>query len=59
MRGTELTVGLAYRLGGGRDAARNQRLRLFDALLLARDGVRRKSEQVSAIVGTRIMCRLH
>lgn len=33
MRGMELTVGLAYRLGG-RDVARNQRLRLFDALLL-------------------------
>lgn len=42
-----------------RDAARNWHLRLFDAGLLARDGVRRQSEQVSAIVGTRIMGRLH
>ena len=59
MRGTALTVGLACRLRVLGDVARNQRLRLFDARLLARGMVSAVNPSRSAIVGTRIMGRLH
>jgi hypothetical protein len=58
MRGTALTVGLAYRLVCSGTQLEISVYALFDAGCSRAGGVRHQSEQVSAIVGTRIMGRL-